>query len=274
MLDTTTLPPLQAAQASRADPGTSEQRWKAVRAHIAKGDKAKDKSEQHYIAAGQYLAALKHEHTGTWAEWESLVKTKAGIGKSRASELMAIADGTKTVEEVRAGTAQRMKQLRSRSPSRDGENTDDPETSAETMKAEFAASDGKAAAPSPLLPPPAAASESSWRVELTTDDGKRWINGVRLKTKLEAALYASRGIYDLMFAPKGYKPLIVMMTRALGSADAANCDVRFLKNNRRAELSFSHGKCHLLRWHPEDETEPSCPAAAAPIDFVPALPAP
>ena len=92
----------QAAQASRADPGTSEQRWKAVRAHIAKGDKAKDKAEQHYIAAGEQLKTLKAEHDGTWAEWEALVKEKAGIGKSRASELMQIADGTKTVEQSRA----------------------------------------------------------------------------------------------------------------------------------------------------------------------------
>src|SRR5215510_2278096 len=109
----TTKPPrLQAEQASRADLGSSEQRWKAVRAHIAKGDKAKDKAEQHYIAAGQYLAALKREHTGTWAEWESLVKTKAGIGKSRASELMAISDGTKTPEQVRADTAERTAKTR------------------------------------------------------------------------------------------------------------------------------------------------------------------
>src|SRR5262249_23838280 len=42
-----------------------------------------------------------------WAESESLVKTKAGIGKSRASELMLIADGTKTPEQVRADTAER-----------------------------------------------------------------------------------------------------------------------------------------------------------------------
>jgi hypothetical protein len=122
MLRTTTPPPLQAAQASRADPGTSEQRWKAVRAHIAKGDKAKDKAEQHYIAAGQYLAALKREHTGTWAEWESLVKERAGIGKSRASELMAIADGTKTVEQVRADANRRKIEHRKIPPFRNGEN--------------------------------------------------------------------------------------------------------------------------------------------------------
>jgi hypothetical protein len=86
---------------------SADQRWKLVRAHIAKGDKAKDKAEQHYIAAGAYLAQLKADHAGTWAEWEALVKEKAGIGKSRASELMQIGDGRKTVEQTRAEAAER-----------------------------------------------------------------------------------------------------------------------------------------------------------------------
>ena len=86
----------------------------AIKAHIAKGDKAAEKSEQHYIAAGQHLHTLKAEHGGTWAEWEKLLKTKVGIGKSRASELMAIADGTKTLEEVRAVTARRTAKTKAR----------------------------------------------------------------------------------------------------------------------------------------------------------------
>ena len=80
---------------------------KTIKAHIAKGDKATDKAEQHYIAAGQHLKTLKAEHTGSWSEWEALLRDRVGIGKSRASELMAIADGTKTLAEVRAGTAER-----------------------------------------------------------------------------------------------------------------------------------------------------------------------
>jgi hypothetical protein len=116
-----------------------EQRWKAVRAHIAKGDKAKDKAEQHYIAAGQYLKELKAEHGGTWGEWEALVKEKAGIGKSRASELMQIADGRKTVEQIVAATTDRSQKHRALSPLRNGENADNPETAAGTMKERFAA---------------------------------------------------------------------------------------------------------------------------------------
>ena len=79
---------------------------KTIKAHIAKGDKAADKAEQHYIAAGQHLKTLKAEHAGSWSEWEELLR-RVGIGKSRASELMAIADGTKTLAEVRATTAER-----------------------------------------------------------------------------------------------------------------------------------------------------------------------
>jgi len=114
-----------------------------IKAHIAKGDKAKDKAEQHYIAAGQHLKTLKASHGGSWAEWEELLKTKIGIGKSRASELMRIADGRKTVEQVRADTAERTAKTRAlqSSPLRSGENADDPETSADAIRARFAETD-------------------------------------------------------------------------------------------------------------------------------------
>jgi len=88
-----------------------------IKAHIEKGDRAAEKSEQHYIAAGQHLKTLKAEHAGNWADWENLLKTKVGIGTGRASELMQIADGRKTVESVRAGKAESVRQLRARGSS-------------------------------------------------------------------------------------------------------------------------------------------------------------
>jgi hypothetical protein len=94
---------------------------RAIKAHIERGDKAKDKAEQHYISAGQYLKTLKEQHNGSWAEWEELLKDKIGIGKSRASELMQIADGTKTAAEVTAATTERSKRHRALSPLRNGE---------------------------------------------------------------------------------------------------------------------------------------------------------
>jgi hypothetical protein len=115
-----------------------------IKEHIAKGDKAAEKSEQHYIAAGQHLKTLKANHGGTWAEWEALLKDRIGIGKSRASELMQIADGRKTVEEVRADTAERVREHEERkkiSPLANGGNGADPEASAEAMKAQHAAAD-------------------------------------------------------------------------------------------------------------------------------------
>lgn len=98
---------------------------KTIKAHIAKGEKAAEKSEQHYIAAGLHLKELKATHTGTWNEWEELLKTRVGIGKSRASELMQIADGRKTVESVRADTAKRVaKHDKQTSPLANGEDAE------------------------------------------------------------------------------------------------------------------------------------------------------
>jgi hypothetical protein len=91
-----------------------------IKAHIERGDKAKEKSEQHYIAAGLHLQELKDRFTETWAEWEALLE-RTGIGKTRASELMRIASGRKTAEEVRADTARRTRKSRRSSPPRSGE---------------------------------------------------------------------------------------------------------------------------------------------------------
>jgi hypothetical protein len=91
-----------AAEHNRPTTETQAALISTIRAHVAKGDKAADKAEQHYIAAGQHLRALKAAHGGTWAEWERLLKDKVGISTGRASELMQIADGRKTLAELRA----------------------------------------------------------------------------------------------------------------------------------------------------------------------------
>jgi hypothetical protein len=109
---------------------TEAQLCKAIKAHIWKGDTARDKAEQHYIAAGQHLKALKEQHQGSWAEWEALLKDKVGIAKSRASELMQIADGRKTVEAVREETNQRKIEHRDSSPFRNGEDESDQDDGA------------------------------------------------------------------------------------------------------------------------------------------------
>ena len=65
----------------RVDFPDEEQRWRAVKVCIAKGDKAKRKAEDFYITAGQHLKELKAQHDdagGTWAEWEIKVKERTG----------------------------------------------------------------------------------------------------------------------------------------------------------------------------------------------------
>jgi len=81
-----------------------------IKAHIERGDKAKDKSEQHYIAAGKYLQELKDGKKQS--EFLKIVQQKVGIAKSRTYELLAIADGTKTITEVRDSSATRQAKTR------------------------------------------------------------------------------------------------------------------------------------------------------------------
>jgi hypothetical protein len=94
---------------------------KAIKTLVEKGDKARDKAEQFYIAAGQHLKTLK-EQCSSAAAWEKLVKAKCGLGKSRAYELLQIGDGRTTVAKLRASTARRVSNHRAASPLRNGEN--------------------------------------------------------------------------------------------------------------------------------------------------------
>jgi hypothetical protein len=97
---------------------------KIIKAHIERGDKAKDKAEQHYIAAGQHLKELKEQHWGDWEQWREKLREQVGIGPSRASELMQIADGRKTVDGIRAETAKRVMKHSKSSPLANGESRD------------------------------------------------------------------------------------------------------------------------------------------------------
>jgi hypothetical protein len=123
-----------------------------IKAHIAKGDKAVEKADEHYKAAGIYLKELKAEHADTWAKWKMLLKTEIGISTGRASELMQVADGCKTVEKLRADKAESVRQVRARASSLRSEETtalvkaeqapaEEPTALAQNMKAQFAALD-------------------------------------------------------------------------------------------------------------------------------------
>jgi len=75
-------------------------------------------------AIGQHIKAIKIAEADNW---ESVVKAKCGLSRSRAYELMAIADGTKTVEQVRYETNVRKirhRQIKSSVPGTDKAATD------------------------------------------------------------------------------------------------------------------------------------------------------
>jgi hypothetical protein len=77
-----------------------------INALVEKGDRAAEKAEQFYKAAGIHIKEIKQRQS---ENWETIVRDKCGLGRSRAYELMAIADGKTTLENVRADTNERKK---------------------------------------------------------------------------------------------------------------------------------------------------------------------
>jgi hypothetical protein len=103
---------------------TEAQLVRTIKVHIEKGDKAKDKAEQHYIAAGQYLKQLKDDCPDQQTFLEKVEK-EIGLGKSRTYELLQIGDGRKTVAEIRADTAKRVARHEQSCPLASGQNADE-----------------------------------------------------------------------------------------------------------------------------------------------------
>ena len=102
--------------------------FKAIKAHISKGDQAKDRAEQHYISAGQHLKTLKKQHDtegGSWTEWTELLKSECNLSTGRASELMQIADGRTSQKKIRAKDSARKKLARDKKSS-SGHPEEDP----------------------------------------------------------------------------------------------------------------------------------------------------
>lgn len=65
-----------------------------------------------YRAAGQHLVRLRYGRTGP--DWLRLVEL-AGLGRRRAYQLMAVASGAKSLDDLRAEHAQREKLRRAKS---------------------------------------------------------------------------------------------------------------------------------------------------------------
>lgn len=76
---------------------------KEIKHRIELGDQSTDKAEQNFMSAGLLLIAAKEEVSHTKGlTWAKFLAQCGGVKRSRANELITIADGRKSVEEVRA----------------------------------------------------------------------------------------------------------------------------------------------------------------------------
>ena len=137
---------LTAAQIKTHCPAHLQDLGKRIAAHYDKLVQCEGKAEQHKIAMSQLLLQAKEacDKDGFAAFRKRFCPN---LGKSRAHELLQIASGKKTIKEVRAATAERVKRHRAAktvaapeasTPKPSVTVTDDPEVSAAKRKAEFA----------------------------------------------------------------------------------------------------------------------------------------
>jgi hypothetical protein len=94
----------------------------AIRALADKLAHAEAEVEQYQIAIGQHIRAIKEARPD---DWEEIVRTECDLGRSRAYELLAISDGTKTAAQVRSETNAR--KVKHRQSVRSGTDSDDQE---------------------------------------------------------------------------------------------------------------------------------------------------
>jgi len=112
-----------------------------IEEHDRKIDELEAKRDEREVEVGLALKALKAQKP-KGIKWEQYLEDCGiEIHRSRADQLIRIADGRTTVEEERADTAERTAKSRAELPLRSGENADEPEASAADMKAQFAALD-------------------------------------------------------------------------------------------------------------------------------------
>lgn len=86
-----------------------------IKARIAAGDKAMDKAEQHYIAAGiQLLEAKARVKQTPGLTWPAFLNAHCDIRRRRADELIMIADGRTTIADLRMKKAESVRATRER----------------------------------------------------------------------------------------------------------------------------------------------------------------
>jgi hypothetical protein len=87
----------------------------AINELLAKLKLVTREAEEYQLAIGQHVMAIKAAEPNGW---EAIVKARCGLSRSRAYELMAIADGTKSTEQTRRETNARQIKYRQNRPVR------------------------------------------------------------------------------------------------------------------------------------------------------------
>ena len=95
------MPPIPSLKSAKVLSANVTQHCRAINALNTKLEHAARKVEEYETAIGQHIAAIKKARPD---DWEDIVKAECNVGRARAYELMAIARGTKTVEQTRAQT--------------------------------------------------------------------------------------------------------------------------------------------------------------------------
>jgi len=92
-----------------------------IRAHVTKGDASIEKAEQHYKAAGIHLMEAKERVKRTAnLTWPAFLNAHCSIRRSRADELIAIAEGKTSLAELREYKAETMRRSRQETSQRCG----------------------------------------------------------------------------------------------------------------------------------------------------------
>jgi hypothetical protein len=143
-------------------PRQVEHHVKHINALAAKLERGEAKCEQYKVAIGQHVRAIKAEHE----DWEAIVRDRCNLGRSRAYELMAIADGTKTDEQVR-GQAN-VRKIKHRKSVRSGTDED-----ADTETEQGGGSDETADAGDDAEAGPAPEAKANKRAETSYDRNAR-----------------------------------------------------------------------------------------------------
>lgn len=86
-----------------------------IKARVEAGDKALDKAEQHYIAAGiQLLEAQKRLKETREMRWSAFLFSHVRLSDTQARRYMALADGSTTLDKMREESRRTVRETRER----------------------------------------------------------------------------------------------------------------------------------------------------------------